>query len=139
MGVTVCVAMNTLIRNATRSLNRGFDGYEPLDHSEEARDEDHKHGRRSEVSKPHDNMVYSLSYKRERAKKRQIFLRSYKLGSLETTWGKSRPRKLKKMVVKVKKVVLSVVSFMRIGSLRPCNCRLSIYTSSPLPPHRKCS
>jgi hypothetical protein len=122
--------MNTLIRNATRSLNGGFDGYEPLDQSEED-----KHGRR-ELS--HNVVQYSLSYKHDRAKKRQIFLKSYKLAPLETLGRSSRPGKLKKMVVKVKKVVVSVVSFMRIGSLRPCsNCRLSIYTSSPMP-RRKC-
>ena len=140
---SVCVAMNTLmrIRSTTRSLNCGFDGYnEPLmdRHGQEVREED-SHGRRefSKVRKEqpqyHNYMVHSLSYKRDRARKRRIFLKTYKLEKL----GTPRPRKIRKMVVKkVKKAVVSVVSFMRLGSLSPCSCRFSIYTSSPL--HCKC-
>jgi hypothetical protein len=135
--------MNTLmrIRSATRSRNCGSDGYnEPLmdRHGQEVREED-SHGRRefSKVRKEqpqyHNNMVHSLSYKRDRARKRQIFLKLYKLEKL----GTPRPRKIRKMVVKkVKKAVMSVVSFMRLGSLSPCSCRFSIYTPSPF--HCKC-
>ncbi|MCD7471303.1 hypothetical protein HAX54_011639 [Datura stramonium] len=70
----------------------------------------------------------SLSYRRERARKRHIFLQSYKLESYDS----SRRTKLKKIVVKVNSVMVSVSSFMWPHTLRPdCNCQSSIHVVPP--------
>lgn len=71
----------------------------------------------------------SLSYRRERARKRHIFLQSYKL---ETYDDNSRRTKMKKIVVKVNSVMVSVLSFMWSHTLRPdCNCQSSILVVPP--------
>ena len=75
-------------------------------------------------------MNYSFSYRRKRARQRQIFLRTYKLGSMDSS-RKSGVRKLKKFVVKVKTVVVSVLSFMRADTLKSCNSGSAICASSP--------
>lgn len=75
-------------------------------------------------------MNYSFSYRRNRARQRQIFLQTYKLGSTDSS-GKSGVRKLKKFVVKVKTVVVSVLSFMRADTLKSCNSGSAICASSP--------
>ncbi|KAK7854484.1 hypothetical protein CFP56_031908 [Quercus suber] len=85
--------MNTLIRNTTKSFNRELDGYgyEQLDQSEKTREEKN-HGRRTfSRRKSHNNMVHSLSYIRDRAKQRRIFLKSYKFISI-LVWCSSRLR-----------------------------------------------
>ncbi|KAF5726394.1 hypothetical protein HS088_TW22G00072 [Tripterygium wilfordii] len=119
--------MNTLVRSTTSTLGRRFDGYLPL-----AQKVEHGRSRRS-LSKrrkePH-GMVTSLSYRRERAKQRGVFLKSYKLEMVDKL-GPSRRRKLHKTVLKARAVVVSVASFLRIGSLRSCNSRSSICVSSP--------
>ena len=130
--------MNALIRNTTKSFNRELDGYgyKQLDQSEETREEKN-HGRRTfSRRKSHNNMVHSLSYKSDRAKQRRIFLKSYKLASMDSLRRSTSTRKLRKTVIKVKKVVVSIVSSIRIGLTRSCNCRLSIRASSPIL-HRK--
>ncbi|GMY10065.1 hypothetical protein FCV25MIE_05304 [Fagus crenata] len=100
--------MNTLIRNSTTTFNRGVDVYEPLDPSGATRDaNNHDRGtysRRRHKKEPH-NMVHSVRYKRDRAKQRRIFLKTYELKSMDTL-GRSRSRKQRKMVFKMKKVVL---------------------------------
>lgn len=74
----------------------------------------------------------SLSYRRKRAKQRQIFLKTYKLASTENLGQSSPSQKLKKAVVKVKTAFVSMVAFVRINSLGSCNSRNSIAASSPL-------
>ncbi|XVF66857.1 hypothetical protein PTKIN_Ptkin10aG0072200 [Pterospermum kingtungense] len=137
--------MNTLVRNATSNFSRRVDGYELLDQNNETREENigGGHPYRTFSKKRAQSMVASLSYRRDRAKKRQIFLRSYKLSTVGDNWKQpktqSQSRKLKKMVVKVKTVAVSaVVSFMRIGSFKSCNCRSGICAASPIS-IRKCS
>ncbi|MBA0592679.1 hypothetical protein Gorai_009654 [Gossypium raimondii] len=125
--------MNSLVRNATSNFSRRLDGYELLDQSGETREENPPQYRTSSKRRPH-SVVASLSYRRDRAKKRQIFLRSYKLSAVDNNWGQPKPksRKLKKMVLKVKTVVVSLVSFMRIGSFKSCNCGSAICAAAPI-------
>ncbi|XWS39478.1 hypothetical protein CRYUN_Cryun18bG0058100 [Craigia yunnanensis] len=125
--------MNTLVRNATSNFSRRVDGYELLDQNNERR-EANLGQYRTFSKKRAQSMVTSLSYRRDQANKRQIFLRSYKLSAVGDSWEqpKTKSRKLKKMAVKVKTVVLSVVSLMRIGSLKSCNCRSVICAAAPI-------
>ncbi|EYU26143.1 hypothetical protein MIMGU_mgv1a018796mg [Erythranthe guttata] len=107
--------MNTFTRNSTVRLIGKDDSYE----AEERRREAH---------------IQIHGYRRDRARKRQIFLKTYKLGSSIRSGDKlTRSRKLKKMVVKVKSAVLSVLSFMRGGALRSCSSRSAIRASTPAP------
>ncbi|KAI8012757.1 hypothetical protein LOK49_LG06G01694 [Camellia lanceoleosa] len=128
--------MNTLVKNATLGLSRRLDGYEPLDRRGEATGDDNRSGswRTLKIEPQQRNtMTTSFSFRRERAMKRQIFLRTYKLGSINSPRGKSMCcRELKKVAVKVKSVVVSAaVSFVRFNSLASCNCRSAICASSP--------
>ncbi|KAG5118987.1 hypothetical protein JHK82_033407 [Glycine max] len=105
--------MSTLVRNATLTFSRR-NRYELL-------------GLQGK-----DKMVKSISYRRRRAKQRQIFLTTYKLSSLNsnTFVEPQKPKlKLKKVAVKVKKIVTSVLMFMRVGSFRSCE-------ASPTTPNR---
>ncbi|KAL0320293.1 UNVERIFIED_CONTAM: hypothetical protein Sradi_5290800 [Sesamum radiatum] len=126
--------MNTISRNPTVRISRRAEecSYE----TEEKREGHHNHGwrifsrRRSNHSLSH--MTSSWSYRRERARKRQIFLQTYKLGSISSR-GKfeGSGRKLKKMVVKVKLAMVSVLAFVRGGALRSCESRSAIRAASP--------
>lgn len=136
--------MNTLLRNAsTIRLSRRKSGhglYKPLDqvdHSTTITDDDKykkiSRSRRRVVSYVHRDFYnkessnyYSVrNYKRERAKKRLIFLQSYKLGSSDSE-KLFKSRKLKKVAIKVQSVAVSFVSFMRRSSLRSCKSGLAI-------------
>ncbi|XVE66217.1 hypothetical protein DITRI_Ditri08aG0062700 [Diplodiscus trichospermus] len=128
------MAMNSLVRNATSNFSRRVDGYELLDQNNERREENLSQYRTFSKTRA-QSMLTSFSYRRDRAKKRQIFLRSYKLSAVgdNREQRKTVSRKLKKMVVKVKTVVVSsVVSFMRMGSLKSCNCRSAICAAAPV-------
>ncbi|KAH7860482.1 hypothetical protein Vadar_013918 [Vaccinium darrowii] len=107
--------MNSLIRNATLRFSR--------------RSGDHD-------QRP--KMSNSLSYRRERANKRRIFLRTYNLASSDNHYSRksNRSRKLKKVVAKVKSALVSVMLFARFRSLRPGSSPspASIFAS----PVRKC-
>ncbi|KAE8664070.1 hypothetical protein F3Y22_tig00112857pilonHSYRG00230 [Hibiscus syriacus] len=126
--------MNSLVRNATANFSRRVDGYELLDRGEETKEETWGQYRTFSRRRA-QSVVASLSYRRDRAKKRQIFLRSYKLSAVGGDWGKPKTkptRKLKTMGIKVKTAVMSLVSFMRIGSLKSCNCRSAISAAVPI-------
>ncbi|KAL3632316.1 hypothetical protein CASFOL_025300 [Castilleja foliolosa] len=58
----------------------------------------------------------AMIYRRDRARKRLIFLQSYKLGSVESSGKFMKSRKLNKMVVKVKTAMVSVLAFMSAPS-----------------------
>ncbi|KAK3039564.1 hypothetical protein RJ639_027708 [Escallonia herrerae] len=73
----------------------------------------------------------SVSYKRDRARKRQIFLQTYKLASVSSSRKASSSQKLKKAVIKVKSAIVSILSFMCGSSLRSCNSKSAIEASSP--------
>ncbi|KAL1362988.1 hypothetical protein HN51_011191 [Arachis hypogaea] len=108
--------MSTLVGNSTLSFSRKY-RYESLGQLL---------GR--------DKMVKSISYRRRRAKQRQIFLTTYKLSSLNdddfhvvdngdsNNNNKNKKPAMKKVAVKVKKIVASVLMFMRTASFRSsCN------------------
>ncbi|KAK7404974.1 hypothetical protein VNO78_06069 [Psophocarpus tetragonolobus] len=80
-----------------------------------------------------DKMLKSISYRRRRAKQRQIFLTTYKLSSVNTNTNTClHPKlKLKNLAVKVKKIVASVFMLMRVASLRSCAS-----TSAISPPNK---
>ncbi|KAK7263640.1 hypothetical protein RJT34_31234 [Clitoria ternatea] len=112
--------MSTLVHNTTLSFSRRY-RYELLG------------------LQPKDKMLKSVSYRRRRAKQRQVFLTTYKLSSLDNSFAAdTKNPKLKKVAVKVKKIVASLLLFMRTGSFRSCNSRSSISaTSSPVPSRKK--
>lgn len=78
---------------------------------------------------------WSRITRNERSRHRQVFLRTYKLASADSL-GKRRKgrtiryKKLRKIVVKVKRLVIAMVSFARP---RPCDCRSVINVSCPRP------
>lgn len=133
--------MNTLVRSATTSLSRRLNGYEALDHYCDAFNRPENLGGRTPASKPrnvhasttHPAGMASLGYRIAKAKQRQIFLQSYKLAS-RSKLRRSRSGKLKKVVVKVRTIVVSLVSFLRLGTSRSCSSRsaISISISSPI-------
>uniref|UniRef100_A0A3Q7HEY7 Uncharacterized protein n=1 Tax=Solanum lycopersicum TaxID=4081 RepID=A0A3Q7HEY7_SOLLC len=104
--------MNALVSNRSLRFSKMIDGYEPLDQSQI------------------NGITWSsLSYQTERARKRHIFLQSYKL---ETYDENSRRTKMKKIVVKMNSVMVSVLSFMWSHTLRTdCNCQSSIHVVPP--------
>ncbi|CAI9089460.1 OLC1v1024034C1 [Oldenlandia corymbosa var. corymbosa] len=150
--------MDTILGNTNfRYSHRRSDGYEALkptgDHNRRKRvgvdhdssDDYDGHGDRRPVSKPRSStslrqhppavMLSSFSYRRNRARQRQIFLQTYKLSSVtnnnNNSSRKSHP-KLKKFVVKVKSMVVSVLSFMRADYLRSsCKSGSAICVTSP--------
>ncbi|KAL5793818.1 hypothetical protein ACOSP7_002412 [Xanthoceras sorbifolium] len=130
--------MNTLVHSTSSNFSRRFDGYEPLDlNSGTGGHEDHQRWRNlSKRRKQPHSVVKTFSYRRDRARHRQIFLKSY---TLTSNLGKSGSGKLKKATVKVKAAAVSVVAFIRMDSLRSCHSRSSIAASSPTrTPVRKC-
>ncbi|KAI3736177.1 hypothetical protein L6452_15713 [Arctium lappa] len=141
--------MNTISRTTTlRRLNPRFTAYEPLDKTT-------KQGRgwrafstrrtstafgqiKTQNYNDQDQTTMSpVSDRRDRARSRHIFLQGYKL-SMYTTQGKlkSDHMKVKKAMVKVKTMVVSVLSFMRAASLKRCNSKSAIAASSPNRIHR---
>ncbi|KAJ4980886.1 hypothetical protein NE237_031723 [Protea cynaroides] len=72
------------------------------------------------------------SYRRERAIKRQAFLRTYKLSSSNPASSSLscaiKSKNLKKLMVKVKSVIVSIIDFVQISSSRtPCKGHPSNY------------
>ncbi|XAR68087.1 hypothetical protein NMG60_11003095 [Bertholletia excelsa] len=119
--------MNALVRSTTLHIRRRSDGYEPLDGRTELAGEGSLGRKSFSSTKGGQNCdtASSLSYRRERAKQRQIFLRTYKLESSVSYAGKSGKSTSKnpnRAVVKVKSVVVSAVSFMWFSSFRSCAC-----------------
>ncbi|CAJ1978954.1 unnamed protein product [Sphenostylis stenocarpa] len=113
--------MSTLVRNTTLTFSRR---------------------RRYEILglQGKDKMLKSISYRRRRAKQRQIFLTTYKLSSLDsnTFVEPQKPKlKLKKVAIKVKKIMASVLMFMRVGSVRSCGSSSAISDASSPVPNRK--
>ncbi|OWM91014.1 hypothetical protein CDL15_Pgr023347 [Punica granatum] len=79
------------------------------------------------------DLMASSSYRRDRAKRRQIFLKTYRLKSAKSDLGSpsSGSSKLKKAVIKLKMELVSALSFTQIRSLRSCNCKSAISVSHP--------
>lgn len=132
--------MNTLAKNSTLRRSKRHDHgffYAQVDQNREKIGEDGKffriNSRRKVINV--SKLRTSLSYRRDRARKRQIFLQSYNLSgssSSEDTSSASdknrNSKKLKKAAEKVKSVAVSVVSFMRISSLRSNKSRFTVRT-----------
>lgn len=140
--------MTSLVLNTPLRFSRRFDRYEPLDQSIKSHDEpptrrevgfmgdenscnsDQRRVMKLQKSRRHQRspiMLSSFSYRRERARKRHIFLQSYKLESSENL----RNRKLKKFVVKMKSAMVSVLSFMRAHTMKSCTSNSKISEASP--------
>lgn len=135
--------MNALVRNTTVSRSRRFGcGYEDLSSSRgRMRSSLSGRSRKSDPQQYHYGMRASSSYRRERAKHRQIYLKTYKLASVDTirrrTMCLPQEGHNNKLVMKVKKVVASMVLLLRIGaaslikSSSSCDCPSSVRASSP--------
>ncbi|KAK4745349.1 hypothetical protein SAY87_011661 [Trapa incisa] len=66
----------------------------------------------------------SLSYRRDRARKRQIFLKTYRLASVKSLgFSNWRAPGLKKAVAKLKEVIVSALSSVRFRFFSSCNCQ----------------
>lgn len=135
--------METLVRNATLSFSRRYNYYKVLD---KCNNNTRSKGRvvvaslsnSQEPSGPLNRV--SHQHRRERAKKRQIFLQSYNLSfqsrrsNGHDLIGREEPLslKLKRTLVKVK---TGVVSILRWNSFRGCSRRGSsvLCFSSPKP------
>nr|GMC76923.1 NDR1/HIN1-like protein 6 [Ipomoea batatas] len=134
--------METLVKISTPlRFSRRVDSYEPLDEivrgdedgsgrgKESGGDDDGSGSRRSVSGKMKSRLRQSpiiawtsLSYRRERARKRLIFLRGYKLQSSSV---RSRTGRLRKVVVRViRTAVVKVVSFMRSCNSRSAGIRV---------------
>ncbi|CAJ2655019.1 unnamed protein product [Trifolium pratense] len=105
--------MDTLVRNTTLTFSRRYK-YEVL-------------GLQGK-----EKTLKSISYRKRRAKQRKIFLTTYKLSSLNHFVEPKKP-KIKRVAVKVKKIVNSVLLFMRTGSFRSCRSKSAISVKSPVP------
>ncbi|KAL8511008.1 hypothetical protein ACS0TY_017728 [Phlomoides rotata] len=114
--------INTVPRNLTVRFSRIPD--------DNAADQNHG-WRIFSTRRSNQNLMSSWSYRRDRARKRQIFLQTYKLGSTSSREKLMRSRKLKKMAVSVKSAVVSALAFMRGGTLRSCNSLPAVSASSP--------
>ncbi|KAL5056545.1 hypothetical protein RYX36_037227 [Vicia faba] len=105
--------MNTLVRNGTLTFSR-------------------RHRYELVSLQRKETCLKSISYRRRRAKQRKIFLTTYKLSSLNHFVEPKRP-KIKRAALKVKKIVNSVLMFMRTGSFRSCRSKSAISATSPVP------
>jgi hypothetical protein len=105
--------MDTLVRNTTLTFSRRYK-YEVL-------------GLQGK-----EKTLKSISYRKRRAKQRKIFLTTYKLSSLNNFVVEPKKPKIKRVAVKVKKIVNSVLLFMRTGSFRSCSSKSAISASSPV-------
>lgn len=142
---TIITIMNTIARTTTLSrLNRRFTAYEHLDKtSKQSRGWRAFSTRRTTVfgqvkTQNYDTTMSPVCNKRDRARSRHIFLQGYKLSMFSTKEKLRSKIKLKKAMVKVKTLMVSVLSFMQAASLNKCNSKAAIAISSPSPVHRSC-
>lgn len=122
----VAAAMEAVSRNATVRFSRMSEEY----HSYDGGARGGGGWRIFSTRRSNHNLMTSWSYRRDRARKRQIFLQTYKLGNDSSDEKLMRSRKLKKMVVRVKTAVVSALAFMGGGALRSCNSRAAIPAAS---------
>ncbi|KAF5190257.1 hypothetical protein FRX31_020156 [Thalictrum thalictroides] len=130
--------MNTLIRNSTLAISRrshGFNNYEVLaDQSvgEIAGRAPRSSSKAKRERQQQQHIIASFSYRREQAKKRQIYLQSYKFSKETRTECTSRV--LKKGFGKVKSALVKILAIVRIDSLRNCGVNKipTICSSSPV-------
>lgn len=110
---------SALVRSTSLRFRRPPDGYEPLDQSR---------------SRAVSYYPYQGRITRSRRKRRQIFLKTYKLASVNSSAGQSSCTSstlTDSVAVKVKKIAASVVSFIRLNSLRSRNSQSAICSSYP--------
>ncbi|KAL5730180.1 hypothetical protein ACHQM5_003034 [Ranunculus cassubicifolius] len=115
--------MNTLVRNSTLGMSRGhrITHYETLDQTSDAwRTTEVRAPRSYSKTKrePHHYIISSFS-RRERAKRRQFYLRTYKLSSKDED-TECTSRVLKKGWKKAKSAVVKILAVVRMNSLRSC-------------------
>lgn len=129
--------MATLLRNTTLHFSRRSEGYQPLDQSQ-GTNRDDAGGRITFLRRKSSGNAITItpfSHKRDRARKRLIYLQTYKLTYINPS-TKERSRKLNKAAIKVRSLVVSFLSFVRAGSLRSCNSGKATSASSPSPIRR---
>ncbi|KAJ0434159.1 hypothetical protein HanIR_Chr17g0878281 [Helianthus annuus] len=136
--------MNTLARTTTlRRINRRITSYEHLDRtSNEGRRWRAFSTRRTTnfgklKTHNHDATMSPVYEKRDRARSRHVFLQGYNLSMYATKEKLRSEIKLKKAIVKVKTMVVSVLSFMRAASLNKCNSKAAIDVASATPIHQR--
>lgn len=109
-------SMNAVPRNPTVRFSRKADEFRNNGDEEGTRKYNPNLGWRvfsTRRSKHREMMMNSFSYRRDHARKRHIFLQTYKLGGSVT---KPRHTKLEKIGQRVKSAAASVLSFLRGGS-----------------------
>ncbi|KAI3440728.1 Epidermal patterning factor-like protein [Psidium guajava] len=118
--------------NFLRSSPASSCGYELLNRDPETADSGESDDRWRTASKREQ---WSCVSRDERARHRRAFLRTYKLASPDSV-GRRRKRRvircgnLRKMAVKAKRLVVSIVSFARATSR---GCRSAVIVSLPRP------
>lgn len=124
--------MNTMVKTTTFLLSPANScAYELLNHGSEATNNESEDRWRTAPGRDEWSRVTCD----ERVRHRRVFLRTYKLASADSL-GKRRKRsiirckKLRKIVIKAKRLVVSMVSF---AQARACDCRSAINVSCPQP------
>ncbi|KAK6919539.1 Late embryogenesis abundant protein, LEA_2 subgroup [Dillenia turbinata] len=123
--------MNALIRNSTLNFNRRLDGYAALGHRSEKGEDREGHEWQDFSGQSGEKVIMSsLSLRRDRAMRRQIFLKTYKLTPMESSSRNTMSQRVKKLIVRMKTVFLSVLAAARVRSLRSCNCSFILITAA---------
>ncbi|KAK1430694.1 hypothetical protein QVD17_13629 [Tagetes erecta] len=136
--------MNTITRTTTlRRMNRGITSYQHLDKTAKPSGRWRAFStRRTTTSlgrvktQNYDTTMSPVHERRDRARRRHIFLQGYELSKYATKEKLRSEIKLKKAMVKVKRMVVSVLSFVWVASLNKCNSKSAIHVSSATPIHR---
>lgn len=129
-------AMNALLRNTTLRFNPRsplYDGYKPVDyHRSDSKEKTKKQNsstrrtfsRRKRCLAPCSPIVPVFDRSRsERVRQRQIFLKTYKLASSDSLKKSRRQKTVKRVLVKLRRAVVRIVSFTRFQELRSCIVR----------------
>lgn len=129
--------MNNITRNATlRRMNRGITSYEHLDKSTKPSGRWRAFSTRRTTrlsilkTQDYDTTMSPVHERRDRARRRHIFLQGYELSKYATKEKLRSQIKLKKAMVKVKRMVVSVLSYVWVASLNKCNSKSAINVSS---------
>lgn len=135
--------MNMLLRKSPLiRLSRHVEGYEPLDQSIETSRDEYNHSRYSRLQNIYHidhhldqqiQTIHDVGYRLDRARKRHVFLQTYKLSFMATPRRVRTTRGLKRFVIRIKSVVKSVVSFMRKKIVRSSRSLSALRTSSQQP------
>ncbi|GAA0159326.1 hypothetical protein LIER_16131 [Lithospermum erythrorhizon] len=133
--------MNMLLRKSpVRRLSLRVDGYEPLDQSKETSGDEYNDSQYSRLQNTYQmyhhldqqsETIHDVGYRLDRARKRHVFLQTYKLSYMATPKRVRTTRGLKRMVIRIRSVVISVISVMWAKIVKSGRSLSALRTSSP--------